>query len=102
MRRCALCTAWVGQGYGLTSSGAPLDNARWGSQLPGHGGVQVLAWPGHGQAVGQYKPVQGGTRSRMGKWGCALAPWPGRYVYVCLYAYTFVHVVCQLGTYSRP
>jgi hypothetical protein len=27
-------------------------------------GCRVSAWPGHGQAVERYKPVQGGTRSQ--------------------------------------
>lgn len=48
--------------------------------------------------------VQTGTKRYSGTkayWGSALAPWTGRCVYACLYAYTFVYVAYQLGTYPR-
>ena len=53
-------------------------------------GCQVPAWPGHGQAVGA---VQTSTRwytPATVNWGCAWTPGACRYVYTCLYAYTFV------------
>ena len=86
---------WSYQGPGF---GPAPGTARWGWQLPGHSGVvgspYGLDMGGQLASTKQYKVVHAHARAY---WGSALAPWTGRYVYTCLYAYTFVHVAYQLA-----
>ena len=79
---------------GQCQVGVAVAWTRWGAGCP-HGldmGRQLAS-------TNQYKVVHAHARTTG---GLPWHPWPCRYVYACLYAYTFVHVARQLGACSRP
>jgi hypothetical protein len=83
-------------------SDPPLDNARWGLQLPGHSGVVGFPYGlDMGRQLGGGTPVQTSTRPATAYWGSALAPWTGRYVLAVSDTYTFVYVAYQLAACYR-